>query len=132
MAYRLACELPERKRAIAPVSGTLMTDSPCEPSEPVPVLHIHSKLDEIIPYKGGVGLGGYYFHPVDSTLQVMAGINECLFIPRVLEEYNDYTYRQWSCKGNIIMESYITKDGGHSWPGGKKPGSGGGRTFLGH
>lgn len=124
MAYRLACELPGRIRAIAPVSGTLMTESPCTPSAPIPVLHIHSELDEIIPYEGGVGLGGYYFHPVDSTLQVMAKINECPTAPRASEEHPDYTYRQWSCQDDIIMESYITKDGGHSWPGGKKPRSG--------
>lgn len=124
MAYRLACELPGRIRAIAPVSGTLMTESPCEPSESMPVLHIHSELDEIIPYRGGVGLGGYYFHPVDSTLQVMAEINECPISPQTFEEHDDYVHRQWSCQDDIIMESYITKDGGHSWPGGKKPRSG--------
>lgn len=124
MAYRLACELPERIKAIAPVSGTLMTESPCEPSESMPVLHIHSELDEIIPYRGGVGLGGYYFHPVDSALQVMVDINRCPISPGTFEEYDDYTYRKWSCQEDVVIEAYVTKDGGHSWPGGKKPRSG--------
>jgi len=120
MAYRLACELPRRIKAIAPVSGTLMTKLPCA-SKSMPILHIHSELDEVVPYNGGIGLGGYNFHSVDSTLRVMADINRCPISPRIIEEYNDFTYRKWVCQDDIVIESYLTKDGGHSWPGGLKP-----------
>lgn len=121
MAYRLACELPENIKAIAPVSGTLMTDTPCRPSNFIPTLHIHAANDGVVPYEGGQGLGGYHFHPVDSTLQVMADINQCPVKPSLTESYDDYTYRAWRCKDGVTVEAYVTKEGGHSWPGGKKP-----------
>jgi polyhydroxybutyrate depolymerase len=36
-----------------------------------------------------------------------------------------YITNLWSdCNGNVSIESYITYDGGHSWPAGKQTGSG--------
>jgi polyhydroxybutyrate depolymerase len=61
MAYRLACEIPGKIAAIASVSGTMLTTSPCNPSRAVPVLHIHSERDTKVPPQGGYGIGGYYY-----------------------------------------------------------------------
>ena len=44
LAYRLACELPERIAAIAANAAAMMVDS-CAPAHAVPVLHMHSRLD---------------------------------------------------------------------------------------
>lgn len=117
MAYRFACEKSERINAIAPVSGTLMANS-CKGTSQVPILHIHSKLDEVIPYKGGIGLGGYDFVPVDSTLSTWLGKNDCPSEPVINHEHESYTYKKWECKNDVSLELYLTKDGGHSWPGG--------------
>jgi polyhydroxybutyrate depolymerase len=122
MTYRLACEIPSQIAAIAPVSGTLLTRQPCQPSRPVPVLHIHSAIDTKVPYKGGVGLANYYFPPVDSALHVWAAINGCSTSPRVVFDSTLYTKSQYvSCAAGTTVELNLTKDGGHSWPGGLQP-----------
>ena len=119
MTYRLGCELSTQLAAIAPVSGTLLTKQPCTPTRMVPVLHIHSVLDTKVPYNGGYGLANYYFPPVDSTLRVWAGINGCNGTPQLLTESSLYTQTQYmNCSNNTTIQLYLTKDGGHSWPGG--------------
>lgn len=121
MAYRLAAEIPEQIAAIAPVSGTMVFDPPADQSRPVPVLHLHSVLDQIIPYHGGTNPLGYYFPPVDSVLNVWAGRNGCLPDARVTEENDNYMQMQWVDEsGTPLIVHYTTQDGGHSWPGGQQ------------
>ncbi|RPE09177.1 phospholipase [Chitinophaga lutea] len=121
LSYRLACEIPGKIAAIAPVSGTLITTAPCTPSRPVPVLHIHSALDTIVPYRGGIGIGGYYFPPADSALRVWAGVDGCAQAPETLTDNEKYTAVRWKdCREGTTVIRYLTKDGGHSWPGGPK------------
>lgn len=117
MVYRLACEMSDKLAAIAPVSGTLMTDRPCTPSRPMPVLHIHSAADTKVPPHGGIGLAGYYFHPVDSALTVFTSLNGC--IVKAVSDKGTYLYTTWdACNENTTIEYYLTTDGGHAWPGG--------------
>jgi polyhydroxybutyrate depolymerase len=119
MVYRLGCELSDRLAAIAPVSGTLMTTQACTPGRAVPVMHIHSVQDTKIPYAGGYGLANYYFHPVDSALHVWATIDGCNPEPLVITNAPLYTHTQYvDCRNNTTVQLYLTKDGGHSWPGG--------------
>lgn len=121
MVYRLACEQADLFAAFASVSGPFVAKSTCNASRPVPLLHIHSDIDEKIPFEGGVGLGGYYYPPVDSGLQVFVERNSC----QGYEEQHvpgRYLYRHWNkCLDNTDIESYLVYDGGHSWPGGLKP-----------
>src|SRR4051812_26203424 len=119
MTYRLACELSSQLAAIAPVSGTLLTTQPCTPARAVPVLHIHSAIDNKVPYAGGYGLANYYFPPVDSTLRVWASIDGCNATPQLNTTANLYTQTQYmNCSPNTTVQLYLTKDGGHSLPGG--------------
>lgn len=119
MSYRLGCELSAQLAAIAPVSGTLITTQACTPARQVPILHIHSAIDTKVPYQGGYGLANYYFPPVDSGLHVWAGINGCNAAPEVVTDAPLYTKTQFAgCAGNMTIQMYLTKDGGHSWPGG--------------
>lgn len=121
MAYRLACEIPDRIAAIASVSGPLIAAQPCEPSRAIPILHIHSELDTKVPYAGGKGLAGYNFPSIDSTLTVWAGLDKCNPSPIVVEENDSYQHIEWQdCKDDARIELYLTKDGGHAWPGGHK------------
>lgn len=119
MTYRLACELSEKIAAIASVSGTMMTENQCTAQKAIPILHIHSALDTKIPSAGGIGIGGYYFPPVDSVLNVWSSIDHCGTVSTI--EYNEYTFKKW--KGyadDTEIFYYLTKDGGHAWPGGLK------------
>jgi polyhydroxybutyrate depolymerase len=121
MCYRLAVELSDKIAAIAPVSGTMMLQPQTFPPRGVPILHIHSLLDTIIPYYGGVGLGDYNFQSVDATLEIWASMNACNPTPQTVAENDQYIQTRWvDCKDNVIMECYATKDGGHAWPGGEK------------
>jgi len=122
MAYRLAAELSDRIAAIAAVSCSMVLAQDIHPSRPVPIMHLHSVNDEIIPYNGGEGIGGYYFPPVDSVLSVWAAADECLVDPLVLVDDGKYRLTEWSgCSGGASIRFYLTQDGGHAWPGGEKP-----------
>ncbi|MFC5408632.1 alpha/beta hydrolase family esterase [Larkinella bovis] len=118
MAYRLACELSDKVAAIAAVSSTMIVAKPCQPGRAVPILHIHSLPDSKVPYRGGTGLGGYYFPPVDSVLNVWASLNGCQQAPTTVDR-TGYTLQEWSgCVPKTAVQAYLTSDGGHAWPGG--------------
>ncbi|MFT4022814.1 MAG: hypothetical protein QM664_03395, partial [Flavihumibacter sp.] len=127
MSYRLACELSGKIAAIAPNATTMVMSSACNPVRPVPVLHLHSKLDENVPYTGGYGNGisGAYFPPLDSVFAVWSANNACGSAPQIVHSDNRYTLREWTaCGENASIQYYLTEDGGHAWPGGL-PGSAG-------
>lgn len=119
MAYRLACELADKIAAIAPVSSTMMTTR-CEPVRTMPILHIHSLLDTKVPYSGGIGIGGYDFSSVDSILGAWAIKDKCYADPVTIDN-GKYKVTTWGCEDAKAIESYVTYDGGHSWPGGARP-----------
>jgi len=130
MSYRLACELSGKIAAIAVSGCTLMVTQPCNPSHPVPILHMHSLLDENVPYMGGIGVGPSkaYNHPVDSGLNVWSTINACSNKAQVVEDNAGYKLTEWTnCNNAVTIQWYMTKDGGHAWPGGL-PGSAMGDT----
>jgi polyhydroxybutyrate depolymerase len=52
MAYRFACEHPSMVAAIGVVAAAYMASPACRPSEPVPVMHIHGRLDGAVPWRG--------------------------------------------------------------------------------
>ncbi|HEX7017216.1 MAG TPA: PHB depolymerase family esterase [Cyclobacteriaceae bacterium] len=118
MAYRLACELSHKIAAIAPVSATLMANT-CKPERAVPVLHIHSLLDTKVPYEGGTGIRDYDFTPVDSVLRIMADLAKCGNTPQRIGDGKVIITRWTDCTDGVTIESHVTHDGGHSWPGAK-------------
>ncbi|HTF27387.1 MAG TPA: PHB depolymerase family esterase [Flavitalea sp.] len=125
MSYRLACELSGKIAAIAPNSSTMVVSAPCNPSRPVPVLHMHSEKDTNVPYKGGYGTGisNSYSPPLDSVLNVWSMIDACGNPAQTITQSSGYTFKKWSgCLNNTSINYYLTTDGGHAWPGGS-PGS---------
>jgi polyhydroxybutyrate depolymerase len=125
MAYRLACELSSKIAAIAPNACSMSVTKSCNASRPVPVLHMHSVNDKNVPYTGGYGEGvsKAYFSPVDSVLNVWSVINACGTKAQKVADNPGYTFFKWSdCQNHVNIYYYLTKDGGHAWPGGS-PGS---------
>lgn len=121
LTYRLAAELPHKIAAIAPVSASMVYSPPASQSRPVPILELHSVWDKIVPYNGGTNDFGYYFPSIDSVLNVWALRNNCLPDAKVV--VNDARFKQlnWTNeKGDVLIEHYVTQDGGHAWPGGKQ------------
>ena len=125
LAYRLACELSNKIAAIAPNGTTMVVEQPCNASRPVPILHMHSILDQHVPYAGGMGSGisKHYNPPIDSVLNVWQQKNQCAQPAQVIQDNGSYKLTKWvDCLNNVAIHYYLTKDGGHSWPGGE-PGS---------
>ncbi|HRE52467.1 MAG TPA: PHB depolymerase family esterase [Flavitalea sp.] len=119
MSYRLACELSHKIAAIAPNASTMEMITPCNPSRAVPILHMHSKLDENVPYQGGYGVGisNAYFYPLDSVFTVWASNNGCNPTPQTIVK-EGYTETKWvDCNSNTVIDYYLTNDGSHAWPG---------------
>lgn len=124
LCYRLACELPDKLAAIAPNAGTMQVETACQPSRPLPILHMHSKQDRNVPYDGGVGsrsLNGQWNPSVDSSLKVFARLSRCRVDQPTKQSEAGYTLYRWTaCEPGVELHYYLTDDGGHSWPGGRK------------
>ena len=120
MAYRLATELSHKIAAAASVSGNMMNTPDSSLSGPIPILHIHSKLDTKVPFSGGVGIGEVHFKPAEEGLAYWRNRNNCLSEADSIQKSN-YTIQSWkNSDGKIMLQLYLTVDGGHSWPGAMK------------
>ncbi len=122
LSYRLACEMPNKIAAIAP-NGCTMVAATCNPTRPVPVLHMHSVLDSKVPYQGGLGSGvgtsTIYLPSLDSVLNAWSLKNTCTTTAQVLINNSSYKFTKWSsCSNAVTIQYYLTQDGGHGWPGG--------------
>jgi polyhydroxybutyrate depolymerase len=133
MTHRLGIELGDRLAAVAPVIATLFGDEK-KPSLPVPALMINGMLDKSVPHLGGPP-GGRFRDAWDGTpaLPAMeqatfwAAVNGCHGQnstdpddnPAKLES-RTVIHWQYTCPANLSVESYLVKDSGHAWPGGKK------------
>lgn len=110
MAYRLACEIPQKITAIAPVSCTMVTTKPCNSQKSIPVLHFHSELDEHVPYEGGVGIRGINYPAVENGLKFWAENNTCSKTSKITKQETNYKLMQWlDCKNNATVSMYLTK-----------------------
>jgi polyhydroxybutyrate depolymerase len=116
-SYRLACEMSDKFAAIAPVSGDLLY-FPCQPQQPVSVIHEHGLTDTIVPYAGG--LGGIppdiTFPSVEQSVATWAQLDGCNTVPQVEKQgiirHSVYS----SCRAGTAVELYTMDAQGHSWP----------------
>ncbi len=123
LCYRLACELSNRFAAIAPNCCSQMY-YPCNPTNKIPIISFHSKVDPIVPYTGGMGgappLTTIYFPSQDSTINLWSQKNNCLTRDTITNgngiNYDFIKIHHCSC--NVEIHHYATTDGSHSWPGG--------------
>lgn len=122
-AYRLACEMSDTFRAIAPVSGTEGV-SECRPSRPVSVLHIHARDDDNVLFNGGAGQSSrtkVNFVSVPDTVARWVRRNRCEpTARRVLDRPGAYCEAYAGCDGGSRVMLCVTERGGHAWPGGVK------------
>lgn len=129
LSYRLACEAADRIAAIMANSAADGTTS-CTPARAVPILHLHSRLDETVPIAGGVGTGPsrVAFVPLETTIGNWVTRDACSNVPVVTVDPGRFTRSSYAgCRDGVIVELVVTDDGGHGWPGGE-PGSARGDT----
>jgi polyhydroxybutyrate depolymerase len=117
LSYRLACEMSDTFAAVAPVAGVLV-DSPCQPQQPVSVIHVHGMTDTVVPFEGG-GLNpssGQPFTPVEQSIATWVKLDGCTGAEKV--EHNGLVTRTAyeQCKPGTAVELYAVSGIGHSWP----------------
>jgi len=123
MCYRLACELPGRFAAIAPVGGNmpLAQELQCALDPPVSVLYMHGNEDRIMPING-IPL---YSMSAEATVQFFRDRNGCsgdpyqFSVPDVdTEDRSTVRILTFAdCEGKSTVVHYLINGGGHTWPG---------------
>jgi polyhydroxybutyrate depolymerase len=123
----LACALPARFAAIAPVAG--INGAPvCDPGTPrVNVLAFHGTADPIVPYQGGDYFSGAIAGrtdgraqatPVDDATAAWAEFDGCGTPSTPTFVADDVQHLVWpDCPTNGTVELYRVLGGGHTWPG---------------
>ena len=72
--------------------------------------------DTLVPYKGNKLLG---FPSVEDTFKFWAKHNSCDPVPgRTFDKDDTYCNTYTNCKSNVQLTLCVTKNGGHTWPGG--------------
>ncbi len=134
MSHRLACEVPERIAAIAPVGGANLFAgaSPCNPTRATPILHIHGDADPCWPYAGGLGqcaadqMNSGVYVSVDETIVGTAsqsgwvgriGCNTTAKITMIGANPRD-SYD--GCRDGVSVSRIRVVGKGHTWPGGNQ------------
>ncbi|HWR64199.1 MAG TPA: PHB depolymerase family esterase [Candidatus Thermoplasmatota archaeon] len=132
MSYRLACEIPEKIAAIAPVAGALPIDllSLNISDASISVCVISGTHDPLVPWEGG--LVGFPRNPRGIVLSVPESVlfwvshNNCSSPPNstVLPDRDptDHTWVQKDTYSNGANATEVTLytiyNGGHTWPDG--------------
>jgi polyhydroxybutyrate depolymerase len=113
LADRLACEMPDVFAAVASVAG-ILSYSPCQPQQPISVMHIHGLSDYILPYKGG---GSFEIRPVEEIMSSWAELNGCIDSPTVESPIKGIKHIVYvSCQAGTGVELYALQGEGHAWP----------------
>jgi polyhydroxybutyrate depolymerase len=130
MSSLLACRLPDRITAVAPIAGAEFPET-CR-GRPVPVIAFHGTADPIVTYDGG-GLNatriaddqhwkgntptGLPVHGgVDAAMRTWASHNRCDPTPVEEQVAPEVRRRTWShCDADTVL--YVIDGGGHAWPG---------------
>jgi len=130
MTNRVACEMSDIVAAVVPVAGPLMnekadgtdkfmwTSDPflCAPGRPVPLMHLHSREDPIVPFNGSTQFG---FPAIESSsIKKWKSINGVADAEPVVTYDEDITKCTSYGPGTdasvtlCVMESNL-----HCWPG---------------
>jgi polyhydroxybutyrate depolymerase len=127
MAYRLACDLPERIVAIAGVASTVSDEvtGGCGPGS-VSVLLIHGTADEVSPFGGKpLRIGEQVIAqalPAPDAADFWAERNGCqqsdLAIASVADDGTPSVYREerFGCDDDREVVFFTLVEGGHGWP----------------
>lgn len=127
MSYQLACFMTEDFAAITAVAGTDNTID-CKPQKPISIFHIHAKNDDRVLFYGGAGSSFTDrtlvtdFVSVNKSISKWVQFNGCQTVPKIVLKNQGAQCEEYSgCKDGVKVKLCVTEDGGHSWPGGKKP-----------
>ena len=129
LAYRFASEDCEQIAGVAVVAGTIgSSKSPQEatctvgpPRTPVPLIAVHGREDESVPFTGGPGLHGgpRRYVSVPDSVERWAQYCGCLPGPEVCDDPlgNRRTLTWHDEKGNSVVVLHVLDHWKHVWPG---------------
>ncbi|MBX7226823.1 MAG: T9SS type A sorting domain-containing protein, partial [Chitinophagales bacterium] len=123
MSYRLACDMPGRLAAIAPVASSMITEiyESCNPEKRIPVMIVNGTADPVVAYQGIPG----NFPSVDKVVEFWSKESVCdpVIIPDTLPNIqvndNSRVVKIWypPCTDTKGVLFYKILYGGHTWPG---------------
>ncbi len=115
--YRLACEMSDTFAAAAPVSGMLFFN-PCNPGQPVSVMHVHGLADPLVPYTGGApaAFPSMSYPSVEQGIAAWVKLDGCTSEEQVEKDgiVTHTTYK--TCQAGAAVEIYTLDGLGHVWP----------------
>lgn len=116
LAYRVACELADTVAAVGVQSATLEY-SPCQPSAPVSLVHIHGDADTNVPLAGGRGKGksGVDYFPPPKAAATIAAADHCAATPEMTDQAGEQTRNWTGCVHGSAVELVTVKGGTHAW-----------------
>jgi len=129
MSFLLACQASDLFRAVAPVAGSMMTNTlnQCEPEIALPVLEIHGDGDRVTRLGGDKenedGWGAYW--DLESTMAFWAKKNGLSERKEVLSEYPNgdgklvRSITWYADEHSREVRLLVIEGGGHDWPGGR-------------
>ena len=116
LSYKLACTVADKIAAIGPCSGYMMGGGGgggCSPSRPMPVMHIHGSVDDVVNFSGlasyingWVGKNG-----CPTTAQITKPYPESKSNSKVTKEYYG------PCKEGSEIVVLTVEGMGHAYPG---------------
>lgn len=115
-AALLACQLPGRFAAIAPVAPALYPGARqgCTDAPPTPILEIHGQADATIPYSGDADRD---LPAIPDWVRGWADRGACT-TSRSTKVGTDVTITRWlGCADGSEVEHVAVAGGGHVWPG---------------
>lgn len=129
MSYRMACD-SDRFAAIGCVTGSMSVSmyNSCNPSYPMPRIHIHGTDDGTNPYAGNSTMKG-----IEEVTAFWVAENNCNPTPAITNVPNTNTsdnatatrYLYSNGVDGHTVELFKVTGGGHTWPGTVMPGSSG-------
>lgn len=116
-AALLACRLPDRFAAVAPVAAAYYPQARegCDDAPPVPVIAVHGTGDTTIPYRGDADRD---LPSVPDQVATWVARNGCTKTRPPQRTSGDVTtFRYRGCTDGADVEHVAVTDGGHVWPG---------------
>jgi polyhydroxybutyrate depolymerase len=123
MAVSLACAIPDKVQAIAPVAAyvPIGNGALCNPSISVPVIQFHGTSDGVVPYNGSSSLA-----PSQAVISAFAQNGGCTTSPLLVNlpdidpsDGSTVSFASVNDCGplNNDYHFYRINGGGHTWPG---------------
>jgi polyhydroxybutyrate depolymerase len=117
--YQLGCEMSDLFAAIAPVAGFLVTN-PCQPKQPVSVVHVHGLNDNYTGDTAKIMMNGVLTDTVEQSVEkgiaAWAQLDGCNSTAKV-EKKGNVTHTVYStCRAGTAVELYAIEGFGHTWP----------------